>query len=701
LQRRYYVLQKFKLPNLKDTAMRLSIGSVTLWLEVATLVAATAAFYVQDLIMIFADSLNSEATSYLLVIPFILVYLVYRKRKMLKAAMADTQAQTSRKRMGILSGILMCATAVLLYWYGSSTFTPLEYHMLTLPLFVSGLILILFNAQTLRHAAFPLVFLFFLVPPTLDIFNTVGSALAVVSSRASNGLVNLVGVHTSISYDFGAPMITVMRPDGTGLPFTVDLACSGIYSLIGFLVFAAFIVFIVRDKAWKKAALFVIGLPLVYALNIFRITGILLIGYQWGEQLPIDAFHAVGGWILIFLGTLIILTISEKGFKTHIFTPPQPKTACPACNPHYSDKLATYCSGCGRLLKYPKTNSVRPGIAKIAAIALTAVLLVSIQAPVLVLTKGPAQVLVQTAEGEQGNSQMFPQIPGFNLTYLYRNTYTEQLKNENLSLMYLYSPIQEGQEPVEVALEVASSKANLHDWKLCRITYDPLIHGEPRYTQLDLRDVQILQNPPIYARYLAFNDTSFNQTELVLYWYTTSVLTINNSSQTKQVMISLETWPDNVTATEAQLLPMAKAIAEYWQPLQTWGSIALFLSDNGLTLAATTAALVVAIIIFSLFETQRRRRQNLAALDKLSRPNQQLIEAIRKTEKSSTANFNRIREAYQQTAGQTISDDRLQQELLSLEKTGLIKQHLMSNQDSPVQAWRTDINGLRFRKGQP
>lgn len=696
--KKVYVLQKFKLSNLKDTVTQQSIGNVTLWLEVATLVAATAAFYMQDLIMIFADSLSSEATSYLLVIPFILVYLVYRKRKMLRAAMVDTQVQASKKRMGILSGILMCATAVLLYWYGSSTFIPLEYHMLTLPLFVSGLILILFNAQTLRHAAFPLVFLFFLVPPTLEVLNIVGSALVVISSQASNGLVNLVGVHTSISYDFGAPLITVMRADGTSLPFTVDLACSGIYSLIGFLVFAAFIAFIVRDKAWKKAAVFVIGLPLVYALNILRITGIMLIGYQLGEQLPLDAFHAVGGWILIFLGTLILLTISEKAFKTHIFTPPQLKTACPACNPHYSDKLASYCSACGRLLKYPNIKSFKLEIAKIAAIALTAVLLVSIQAPVLALTKGPAQVLVQTAEGEQGNTQIFPQIPGFNLTYLNRNTYSEQLKTENLALNYLYSPIQEGQEPVEVALEAASSKANLHDWYLCRITYDPLIHGEPRYTQPDLQDVQILQNPPLKARYLAYNDTLWNQTDLVLYWFTTSVLTINNSSQTKQVMISLETSPYNITATKAQLLPMATAIAEYWQPLQTWGSIDLFLSDNGLTLAATTATLIVAIMIFSLFETQRRRRQNLVALNKLSRPNQQLIEAIGKTEKSSPANLNRIREAYQQTTGQTISDETLQQELLSLEKTGLIRQHLMSNQDSPVQAWRTDISRLRLRK---
>lgn len=42
---------------------------------------------------------------------------------------------------------------MLLYWHGSYTFTPLEYHILTLPIFAAGLTLILFNPQTLRQVA--------------------------------------------------------------------------------------------------------------------------------------------------------------------------------------------------------------------------------------------------------------------------------------------------------------------------------------------------------------------------------------------------------------------------------------------------------------------------------------------------------------------------------------------------------------------
>lgn len=690
-------MQKIRFPTSKRIITQLSIGSLALWLEVSTLVLATAAFYSQDLIMIFTDAANNEATSYILFVPFALVYLVYRKRKMLRASITETQVQPGKKSLGALSGLLLCATAVLLYWHGSSTFTLLEYHMFTLPLFVSGLILIFFNPQTLRQAVFPIIFLFFLVPPSSEFLNTLGSTLSVVSSQASNALVNLLGVPTTLSTDMGTPTIAA-----SNMTFTVDITYSGIYTLIGFLVFAAFIAFIVRDKTWKRATAFLIGLPLVFALNIIRIAILILIGNQRGYQTMLDSFHLLGGWMLIFLGTLILLLISEKAFKTRIFTRKDTVTSCLSCNPHYPDKLAAYCFTCGRLLKYPRMKSAKLNVAKMAAVALVVALLVTIQPPVLALTKGPAQILIQTPQGEQGNTQIFPQIPGYDLQFHQRDTGFEQAWGQNVSLVYLYSPQEEGgREPVRVGVEIADSMTPLYRWENL-LNWHFMTHGnQPKFTQLDLHDVQILQNPPLRATYFVFNSTTDNQTGLVLYWYVTSVFTIDNASQQDNVMLSLLTFPDNVSATEEQLLHMAKAIAQYWQPIATWGTVALFLSSNGLTLAGTMAAFLAAILIFSASRIRKQKSLNQTTLQKLSKPNQQLIETIQKIEKSSTANLNRIREAHQQNIGQDVSNEKLQQELLGLEKTGLVQRCLINNQDSPVQVWRTDISKrpLEFRKG--
>jgi hypothetical protein len=40
--------------------------------------------------------------------------------------------------------------------------------------------------------------------------------------------------------------------------------------------------------------------------------------------------------------------------------------------------------------------------------------------------------------------------------------------------------------------------------------------------------------------------------------------------------------PQGVSDAEAQELPFAQAINNYWQPIQTWSTIALAISQNGL-----------------------------------------------------------------------------------------------------------------------
>ncbi len=220
-------------------------------LKIATGVAVVLAIFYQDLIIVANDALQTDYMSYILVIPFLFTYLLYRKRKMLRAAItAEKENYTENTRhLGMLGGILLSATAVILYWYGSYTFTPLEYHVLTLPIFAAGLTLILFNPQTLRQAAFPTAFLVFLAPLPSQIIYNLGSTLSIVSSEASNGIVNLLGIHSTLSSISGTPAITITQANGTILPpFAVDIACSGIYSLIGLLVFAAFVAFVVSAR---------------------------------------------------------------------------------------------------------------------------------------------------------------------------------------------------------------------------------------------------------------------------------------------------------------------------------------------------------------------------------------------------------------------------------------------------------------------
>ncbi|MCJ7719717.1 exosortase/archaeosortase family protein [Candidatus Bathyarchaeota archaeon] len=680
---------KVKLPAIQQLA---SVSNVALALKAATVIVAVFALFHQDLSMIFNDALRNEATSHILIIPILFAYLVYRKRRMLRASIPfELGGQPSQtKHVATTCGLAVAAVAVVLYWWGSYTFTPLEYHLLTLPLFTAGLVLTVFNPQTLRQLAFPIFFLIFLTPPPNEVFYGWGSTLSVIGSEVSSAIVNALGVPSVISSEYGNPTIIITRPDQTTVGFTVDIACSGIYSLIGFLVFAAFIAYIIRDRLWKKTTIFLLGLPLIYLFNIARITIILLLGYQYGEELALQIFHLVGGWVLIFLGTLLLLTISEKVFKTQIFSKSPPPHSCARCNSNQPAPTEDYCSNCGRLLRTPSMKLRKIDLAKVAAIACIITIFLSIQAPVLALTKGPAQIIVQTPNGEEGNTQILPQIPGYTLQFDFRDQEFEQQAGQDASLVYEYNI--PGKPTVWASIEIAPTQGSLHRWEYCLVTW-PETHGyQPNVAQLDLRDVQILQNPPIIARYFAFKYLEFNQTQLVLYWFETSIFTTNNVSETKQVKISLITYPtspDDVSASEEYLLPFATAIANYWQPMKTWSQIALLISRNGQVLAGATTTMLAAIVVFEIFQRIRTRRTNESTYVKLSTADQQLIRAVRETQGTPTPD--NIARAYQNMSGKKITTSDLVQRLNEAEKTGLVERSIINDQDQPILGYRSNV----------
>jgi exosortase/archaeosortase family protein len=252
-----------------------------LGLKIATLIVAVVLVFHQDLVTVAVDAVQNESMSYVLVIPFLLAYLLYRKRKMLRTVMPlESQAQPRVIRYrAIIVGVLLASTGMLLYWYGSST----GYHMLTLPVFAAGLTLILFNTQTLKESAFPLAFLVFLMPPS-GILGRIGPAFSSASSEASYAFIRAVGVPSTLTSQLGNPVIQVTRSGGEALGFTVGVSSSGLYSLLGFLVFAVFIGYAIRDRLWKKLLLFPVGFLIIYVLSLSRIAAILLTGYNFGRE---------------------------------------------------------------------------------------------------------------------------------------------------------------------------------------------------------------------------------------------------------------------------------------------------------------------------------------------------------------------------------------------------------------------------------
>lgn len=668
-----------------------SKNSLVLALKVALIVVAAFAIFYQDLIIVANDALQSEFMSHILAIPFLFGYLIFRKRKMIRASI-PLESSLSHERpfpYKELVGALLFLIAFLTYSYGSYTFTPLEYHMFALPIFVIACTLIIFNTQTLRQLAFPILFLFFLMPPPTQIVYALGSTLSIISTQASCIILNLFGLAAEISTTYGNPTITITQPNGTPLSFTVDIACSGIYSLIGFLIFATFIACIARTKTWKKPAIFLIGLPLIYLLNILRITIIVLLGCYYGIELAMNIFHLLGGWTLISLGTLLLLIITEKTLKIQLFTKKE-TISCPECNP-LTERKQNFCQACGRLLKYAEVKLSKLDLEKITALTISVILIISIQAPVFALTKGPTDILTQLAAGQQPTIEILPQINNYILEFIYRDKEFEYKAEQDATLVYAYFTANSSQNIIWVSLEIASAKSSLHSWEYCLITSPPIHGWQTDATQLDLRDVQLIENPPLIARYFAFRYKKGNLTQVVLYWYETAMFTTNTTSQYKHVKISLIAYPqetENIQETEDQLLTFGTAIANYWQPMKTWAHIALLISQNRNILTAFPTAALIFTVSFCIINKRKEKKTNINAYKKLAEQDREIIDAVKKTQQETIPTLNNIASTYQKLNKQTINTETLLNKLKQAKTINLVKQEITSQQDEPTMVWK-------------
>ncbi|NIO37003.1 hypothetical protein GTO27_04800, partial [Candidatus Bathyarchaeota archaeon] len=120
-------------------------------ISISLIVLTILIVYWQDLSILFNEALQSEAVSQIILIPFLVSYLIYRKRELIRGSLElqKLRGKTTLVSISDIVGIAFCLAAFLLYWYGSYTFYPLEFHVASMIIFIMGITLILTNVKTL------------------------------------------------------------------------------------------------------------------------------------------------------------------------------------------------------------------------------------------------------------------------------------------------------------------------------------------------------------------------------------------------------------------------------------------------------------------------------------------------------------------------------------------------------------------------
>jgi exosortase len=658
----------------------------------AILLITVGVIYGNDLSILLNEALQNEACNYILLMPFFAAFLFYLKKDVVKATIRmEKKKNTNTKYFNELSGIVLCLIAFMIYWYGSYTFYPLEIHLLSLPIFVMGVILFLSNIRTLRVLLFPVLFLFFIVPIPSPIIYAAGGALANFNTQVAYSILKAGGLPLNLTTSYGAPTIILTTAAGQPANFSVDVACSGIYSLLAFLMFGAFLAFLLSAKITKKLAVFVLGLFAFAALNLLRITTIFSVSYVFGEETALIV-HSFAGIVLLLAGMLLILFVSEKLFKNKIMAKPQLQPPCPACKT-IQQHTKNFCKNCGRLLVNKTPPVSKTTLGKMLLLLLCCVIAIqSVQAPTFATAKNTVELSSATND-LQNSTSVLPQLPNYSLSFLYRDVEYEKVAGQDASLMYAYFPTNESQPVIYVDIGVAAAISNLHNWEVCLISYQTSQGQSPLVTQLESKDISLLQNPTLTAQYLVFKTPNpASTTQMTVYWYEKAPFKNDLSTQQKFVRISLIILTQDSTGYkkyEPELVAAAQLVAQAWEPLKNQAILSLGVPAQQALLAFLIVFLVVTQTA-QYFSWQRKRSYMLKIFDNYASVKEKIVFDVflKLSETNQNVRTRDIVEAVEARVKKPVNTNTVLAILRRLEDESFMHRAVASIGNSPVSIWK-------------
>lgn len=161
-----------------------------------------------------------------------------------------------------------------------------------------GLVLFHCGRRVVRALAFPLAFLFFMVPLPALLLNAVAFPLQGLAAQNATWMLDTLG-------------IPVLR-DGNVIHLSeitlgVTEACSGIRSLISLLALAVAWAHLTLPGFGARALFVCSAIPITILANAGRVVLTGLIGLWFGSQYAEGAYHSFSGWVIFLLAFACLL----------------------------------------------------------------------------------------------------------------------------------------------------------------------------------------------------------------------------------------------------------------------------------------------------------------------------------------------------------------------------------------------------------
>lgn len=167
---------------------------------------------------------------------------------------------------------------------------------------VAGIILFLYGWAHLWILAFPLAFLFLMIPIPAIIFNQIALPLQFFASRVGESAISAAG-------------IPVLREGNVlvlaNTTLEVAEACSGIRSLMSLIALGIVYGYFTDRRFWVRALIVASAVPVAILANGARVAGTGMVAHWIGPQAAEGFFHEFSGWIVFIFAFALILVIQR------------------------------------------------------------------------------------------------------------------------------------------------------------------------------------------------------------------------------------------------------------------------------------------------------------------------------------------------------------------------------------------------------
>lgn len=281
------------------------LGGRAATLKVAAALAGIALAYHYSLATLLQTLDLETPLAYLGLVPIIALLLAAMRRHP-----SATEPPIHDRQIDYIIGIPLVGAALainlLLPAQLSSMFWVWRLDLLSLPLFVAGVIAIVFGARALWRMRVPVAFLLLAWPlPYTALLIRWLEGFTNVTLAGLRLALRVVPVATAQAGSDGS-LFLIQHAKGSFV-LSVASACSGVNSMVGFLLVGLAFLSLVRGRPLRLALWLVGGLALLWVLNVGRILLLFASGARFGERVAIDGLHPFIGLVLFNLGVLAML----------------------------------------------------------------------------------------------------------------------------------------------------------------------------------------------------------------------------------------------------------------------------------------------------------------------------------------------------------------------------------------------------------